>query len=98
MRLADAWRTNEHQPFLNDGERLREAARGIDGAKQLFVLIRQEIVERAALIARRNARIPKTLVYGFLTNAVTPCDARDTVNLDRFPPSVIANRAGHASW
>src|SRR4030095_13083788 len=85
MRLADAWRTNEHQPFLNHGERVGEAARGIDGAKQLFVLIREEIVERAALITRRNPRISQPLLHRLVAAAVAARDNRKAVSLDRLP-------------
>jgi hypothetical protein len=73
--LANPGRTNQHQPLLHDRERVGEAARGVDGAEQLFVLIAEEIVERAALIARWNARVPRALVHGLLADAVAAYDA-----------------------
>src|SRR5437867_829076 len=57
-----------------------------------------EVVERAGLIARGNARVSHGLRDSVLTPAVAPDDSSDTVILERSPAGVIAERTSHSIY
>src|SRR5918993_4222580 len=60
------------------------------------MLVVGEIVgEVAVQIAARDACIRKQACRRRLANAVTPCDARDTIDDDGLPRGVVANLASH---
>ena len=97
MRLADTRSAQQQQPFVEHGERSREGP-GLCHGRHQRVTVVLEVVERAGLIARGNARVSHGLRDSVLTPAVAPDDSSDTVILERSPAGVIAERTSHSIY
>src|SRR5262249_28622561 len=98
MGLADSRRPDETEPLARVSASRKvvdEFRREPDGGQQLLVRIRDERLEFAGAIARRNARFVDRARTRGLAPAVASDDAPDTVSGDGFPAGIVAALAGH---
>ena len=97
MRLADAVRADQAEAFLHVGKRSANLRTFADRVRQLLVRIDLEVVEVAAAIARRDARVFEQPARVLALPAIAADDTADTITVYRLPTGVVAELAGHGS-
>src|SRR5262249_56408701 len=97
MRLPDAVVTVKQQSLIDNGKLIDEA-RGAAERVALTIGVRVEVRELAVHVAARNARMLQQQFEAALMPALAACDPRNTVDVNRLPSGVVADRAGHARY
>ena len=75
-----------------------EAAVGVAAVFVVAVGVGVEVGQLAVDVAARDARALQQRFEAALMPAVAARDPRDTVNIDRLPSGVVADRTGHGRW
>ena len=96
MGLADAGRSQQEQPPIDDRKTLREPRRMLQCLGEPLV-VRDVVGEIAVLISTRDSRLCQQASGSRLAHAITASHARHTVGFDRLPTSVVAQNAVHNS-
>src|SRR6478672_7050282 len=97
VRLAHAVVAVKQQSAIDDGKLIDQAGRATQRVA-LAVGVRVEVRQLAVPVAARDTRLLQQRLETVLMPAVAACDPRDTLDLNRLPSSVVADRAGHERW
>ena len=97
MGLANAVVPVEEQPALDDRELIDEATRASQRVA-LTVGVGVEVGELAVRVTARDARLLQQRFETALVPALAAGDPRNTVDLNRFPSGVVADRTRHERW
>ena len=91
VRLSDSGIADKKQPALDHGKLFGHLARAAQRIFRAFVVVSDEIVERAVVIAAGNARLGDEPLVDVVAPAVAARDALDLTILERLPTGTVAD-------
>ena len=87
--MTNAGFAEKEQPAFDHGKLLCHLARTAQRVFKGVVIVGDEVVKRAVIVAPRNARVGHEPLVDVVAPAVAACDAFDVAILERLPTGTV---------